>query len=149
MLKERLNHCATLLFHWISFHKQSKSFTELNFEDFRAWTGEFLEQSVTPQEINQALLQLTKLQLIQLEAEGIKTLPHPEEKQIKIEPLPKDFWKIWTWESRAILWSMAISGSILLLTMGAIVLNYQTKTNSLENTAYFALQIKLNQIENK
>lgn len=120
MLKERLDPCATLLYHWIRCHEDAIAATDLNLEHFQVWTAEFLEQAASIKEVDQALLRLMQLQLIRVEPQGIRTVA-PEEQPIHLAPLPQTFWKEFPREQRLWLGGLAIAAMLMLLSCGWIV----------------------------
>jgi hypothetical protein len=121
MLKERLNPCATLLYHWIRCHEGGQNAFDLNLEHFQVWTAEFFETPASIKDVDQALLRLMQLQLIQVAAEGIRTVDLEDQSAVKLEPLPKTFWKIWTWKSQVTTQGLAIAATILLIASGLAV----------------------------
>lgn len=118
MLKERLNPCATLLYHWIRYHEGNQNTFDLNLEHFQVWTAEFLEEAASVKDIDQALLRLMQLQLIRVEAHGITTVAPTDQPAVKIAPMPNKLSKMWTWENRLTKSGVAIAASVVLLISG-------------------------------
>jgi len=90
MMRSKLTVCSSLLYHWIQLHQKSKRSVSFNPKNFQAWTGEFLERSVSIREVETALSQLTQLNLITTKGKTVRIKDESSSSaRLMVPPLPK------------------------------------------------------------
>lgn len=103
MLNTKLSFCLSLLYRWLqsqSYAHPTVSLSHLNFDNFIAWTGEFMEDKPNQKQVYLALSQLQTIGLITLD--GDKILFNNYESPPQIQALPTDIvrskaHKTWWW----------------------------------------------------
>lgn len=91
MLNTQLSPCASLLYHWIRCHSQANSPFRLNLDHFQVWTSEFLQHPAKMREIKEALGQLSRLNLVDVQGTQIILHHQAVSPPIKIYPLQNFF----------------------------------------------------------
>ncbi len=88
MLKDKLDFCASLLYHWIKLHGGTSKTITFNLDNFQIWTSEFLEHEASRDEIQAALSELQNFDLIAVEGNEISLCDRLGKFQPQIESLP-------------------------------------------------------------
>lgn len=90
MLRTKLGSCASLLYHWIQSHSYTNQRLKSNFDldNFQAWTGEFMENKASYEQIRAALSQLQNFGLIAIEGNEIILINKIDRPKPQIQSLP-------------------------------------------------------------
>ena len=88
MLKDKLDFCASLLYHWIKLHSETNQAVTFSLENFQIWTSEFLLHEASREEIQAALSELQNFDLITIKDSKITLRDRINKIQPQIESLP-------------------------------------------------------------
>ncbi len=88
MLKDKLDFCASLLYHWIEIHSNTNQTITFNLKNFQIWTSEFLLHEASREEIQAALSELQDFELITIKGSEITLRDRGGKFQPEIESLP-------------------------------------------------------------
>ncbi len=130
MLKSKLTICSSLLYHWLRLHQNSKRTLPFDPKNFRAWTGEFLEQSVSADDIDTALFQLKYLNLIAINGQTVQLKKDFHHTRLHVPPLPNLLVKARSGNGRVVGVVMVIS--LLTLWLGSVAVYHQSANNQID-----------------
>ncbi len=88
MLKDKLDFCASLLYHWIEIHSENNQAITFSLENFQIWTSEFLLHEASREEIEAALSELQDFELITIKGSEITIRDRGGKFEPQIESLP-------------------------------------------------------------
>ena len=88
MLRTKLGSCASLLYYWIQSHSHNNQRLNLNLDNFQAWTGEFMENKASHEQIRAALSQLQNFGLIAIEGNEVILSNEIDRPKPQIRSLP-------------------------------------------------------------
>ena len=88
MLKDKLDFCASLLYHWIEIHSDTNQTITFNLKNFQIWTSEFLLHEASREEIQAALSELQDFELITIKGSEITLRDRGNKFQPQIATLP-------------------------------------------------------------
>jgi hypothetical protein len=137
MLQERLNPTATLLYYWLQNHhftNQSDTVnvavhSQVNLQNFRVWSGEFLDESISPADLDRSVARLEELGLLRRHHDALMLVPEATKTvSVRLQPLPKTLWRIWHIEHYLALGGLAIASAILLFTSGFLLVQNAHQT---------------------
>ncbi|MEB3358859.1 MAG: hypothetical protein VKK04_19190 [Synechococcales bacterium] len=93
MSQATLTPCASLLYYWLKLHSRTHQSLRFDFQfdskNFQAWTGEFLETSVSLAEVHASLEQLSRLKLVKLDGNYVTLVQNHSHRRVRLHPLPR------------------------------------------------------------
>ena len=139
MLKDKLDFCANLLYHWIKLHSVTNQSITFNLKNFQIWTSEFLVHEASREEIQAALLELQDFDLIAIEGREITLCDRENELQPQIESLPT--YRL-TLNENHYPWMVAVIVILcfLGLGLGSMFLPINTHQQKIENIEHLSIE---------
>ena len=112
MIKTQLKPCESLLYNWIKLRIDGNYHFNFDVHNFKAWTGEFLDQSASLSEIHAALSHLNQMNLITVNGTDIFLKNYLNSSEVKLSKSSIFFQN--RYNKKLIFWTMMITLSLMI-----------------------------------